>query len=235
MPHVCFPSTSRHLARRSQENIIQRWFHRFVSVDPFPAEMCLLIFCRAQEIATLNALNAPETGQLVAFCPQSVCINWKHNHPNVVWSIYIGPIPAETGSSYAGLECGKLPPWMHRKFVKFVVFCGQAGSRVKKNRKELLKHSFINFPPYISGSNVCIRNSKQSKWQFTTVQAWIKLTHISRNWAEVNWSNYVGMTISLVFTAQTPDCGRKQHFELPKLVHSKHAKWQFATFKLCKK
>ena len=118
MPHVCFPSTSRHLARRSQEKIIQRWFHRFISVDPFPAEMCLLILCRVQEIATLNALNALETGQIVAFCPQSVCINWKHNHPNVVWSIYIGPIRAETGSSYAGLECGKLPPWMHQKFVK---------------------------------------------------------------------------------------------------------------------
>ena len=185
-----------------------------VHIGPFPADMCLLILCRVQEIATLNALNAPETGQIVAFCPQSVCITWKQDHPNVIWSIYVGPVPAETYSSHAGLECGKLPPWMHQKFVKFVVFWGQAGSRVGKTRKELFKHNHIDFPPYMSGSNVCIESSKRSKWQFTTVQTCIKLTHISRNWAEVNWSNYVGMmTIFLIFTAQAPDCGRKQQFD----------------------
>ena len=86
------------------------------------------------------------------FCPQ-----WdlsksnrhflKHRLINLLDSL-----PVETCSSNAGLECGKLPPWMHQQLIKLLFSVRKQVFRLEKTRKHMKNHprkvSWIYLGPF---------------------------------------------------------------------------------------
>ena len=103
---------------KTRKTTIQTQFHRCASVHF--RQKCVLFMqsqnavncdcgCMHQKLVRLlfSVHNEISTSQIDTFL-------------NSVLSIYVGSLPVETCSLNAALECGKLPPWMHRQLIKLL-------------------------------------------------------------------------------------------------------------------